>query len=229
MFKFLKPVFIARIELPHPPFDYQNEDHHYLIGQRIARFKQAQSALFELDRYVAIALGIGAFCWVGAYLLPLVTLSIIGFCFATYALVHRSELFRQYKEIHDDLIETFQWSMGDKTGNHWYKLGEESIQELIETLGPWVNAETICTWQPQDLVSSNRLSFARRNELAENFKMKLIYFSQGKQTENWGFHLYGENSTDNLLQFIKAKFKNKAQVFVQEHAQEVGEFLTKVT
>lgn len=217
---------IARVQLPDASFNYQTPVHIDIINKRIERFKQAQTALHSLDRNIVVSWMLGSACWVGAYVFPLVTASIVSFCYSTHCLTRRPECFRQYKEALDDLIAVYKWSMGKEMGNHWYKLGEESIQTLIETLGPWVSKETIYTWQDKDLAPSSVLSLARRNEPKESFKIKLTLFAEGKQTENWQFPLYGENGIDDLMGTVQAYFKREAKEAVEKHAKEaVASFL----
>ncbi len=208
---FERSPLIPKIELPEPHriFDYTNPSHLEIINQRTMRFKQAQTALHALDSNIINGLTIGSSAWLGIYFLPLVTVSIACFCFATHYASHRPEVFKNYQEALNDLIEAYVWSMGRETHQHWHKMGVKLIQDMILTLGPCVTKETIYTWRLEDLNPASGfypLRPKRDIEPSLEFKAKLAQFASGNSTKEWQFALYGENGSDDFLGALREHF-----------------------
>ncbi|MDI9818995.1 MULTISPECIES: hypothetical protein [unclassified Legionella] len=204
-------ALVPRVELADAPFNYQNSAHLEIIGKRLARFKQAQMALYAADIKIVSGILMGTVFWLSSYIVPSVTMAIAGFSYAFYHMGRHAEVARNYREALDDLIQVYNWSMGKDTGNHWYKLGVGNIQSLILTLGPWVAKETIYTWKDADLEPASAMSFAKRKEPSNAVKIKLAQFAAGEQTANWLFHIYGEAGTRGLTDIIKGYFQREVQ------------------
>ncbi|MCC5014533.1 MULTISPECIES: hypothetical protein [unclassified Legionella] len=217
---FEEPALIPRVELGDGNFNYKSANHLDIIGKRCLRFQQAQKHLHRIDNNIIRGAVIGSASWVGSYVFPLVTVSIAAFCFATYHYAHHAEAFKQYQEALNDLIAAYNWSMGRNTGDHWYKLGVLSLQDLVLTLGPCVKSETICTWSMGDLEPASMLSRAKRdNEPTTLFKAKLTQFAAGEQTKEWRFKIYGEGGTDDLWSvFLQSNGKDLATEAVRRTA-----------
>lgn len=209
---FEESSLIPRVELGDENFNYKSAKHLDIIGKRCLRFQQAQKILHRTDNNIVRGIAIGSASWVGCYVFPLVTVSIAAFCFATYHYAHHEEAFKQYHDALNDLIAAYNWSMGRKTGDHWYKFGSIPLQELVLTLGPWVKSETICTWSTSDLEPASMLSRAKRdNEPTTSFKARLTQFAAGEQTKGWQFKIYGEGGTDDLWSvFLQSNSKDLA-------------------
>ncbi|WED42806.1 hypothetical protein [Legionella cardiaca] len=191
-------------------FDYQNSKHVDVIKNRIARFKQAQAALYNFDNKILTGLTVGTVCWLGAAVpipfLPTITISLGGFSYASYQLGRRpqSGLVEPYRNALTELIEVYKWSMSNKK-NTWYKLGVPAIQDLILTLGPWVNQDTITVWSDEDLAPGKFTS--RGLEPSDEFKAKLKEFETGVQTKNIWYSVYGQNGQDDLVVAASAYLK----------------------
>ncbi|KTC86918.1 hypothetical protein [Legionella brunensis] len=202
-------------------FDYRNTEHIDIIKNRIARFKQAQAAIYSFDNKIISGLAVGTVCWAGASIplpfTPTITISLASFSYASYQLGRRpdSGLLEPYREALTDLIEVYKWSMHGKT-NTWYKLGVPQIQDLILTLGPWVPTETIAIWEEKDL-EPGRFS-SRGLEPTKEFKDKLNELAAGAHTKSIWFSVYGENGTDDLINAASAYLKQVALGAAEKYA-----------
>lgn len=213
---FNPPLITVANQIPSTNFNYQSPAHLEIINKKIERFKQTQDALIVADNNMVIGLLVGSTCWVSSYIFPTVSLSIAGFCFATLNATQRKEHFKLYKEALNDLIAIYQWSMGRETGNHWYKIALNDIQNLITTLGPWVSKKTLCTWDADALKPGKvaGLTSNRRNEIPEEFEEKLHRLMSETQISNWRYQLYGENCNDDAAGFAQSYATKKANEII---------------
>ncbi|KTD20862.1 Uncharacterised protein [Legionella lansingensis] len=209
-----------RMELLTKTFNYKSQEHLDFIQNRITRFKQAQAALYNYDNTIISSLTVGLVFYAGGSIIPFLpsfAISIGGFSYASYLVGNREQagLVRPYREALTDLIEVYQWSMGNKTDT-WWKLGVLEIQDLILTLGPMVRKETIAVWEEKDLQPGALLS--RGKEPTEAFKTKATEFAAGTQMQSIWFAVYGENGNDDILGMATAYLKHTAQGAAEKYA-----------
>lgn len=197
---------ITKVSILEEKFNYQNSAHLEYINQAIDRFTLTQKALQANDQSIINAAAICIGCWIGSYLFPTVTASLIASCFATYHWTKRPEYQKQYKNALTDLISVYEWSMGATTNHHWYKLAVKEIQHLILTLGPWVSRNTLETWG-DDVLKPNTLdgyTVGRRKDISPEFEDKLHELQTGSHMARWQYRLYGENGIEDLETFFKS-------------------------
>lgn len=203
------PVTTCHLQIPNTLFNYTIPSHLELIDVHVAKFNTSLHALQQLDCNILISLAIGSACYVGTYILPLVSLTIVGFCMATHYYAKRTEAYKQYRNALTELIKVYQWSMGKETGEHWHKLAVPNLQQLIITLGPWVSKETIYTWSLQDLkpasLSLGSLMGHRRSDLTESFEQTLHRLATGTQAADYLYRLYGEYGIEDILDTLRVK------------------------
>ncbi len=197
----------SQLNLPKETFNYKNSAHLEFVEKQISRFKESADALKAIDYKICLGVIVGSTCYLGAYIFPLVTLSIAGFSFAAHAQAKRSEAYEKYRQSLDDLIAIYNWSMGKNTGDHWYKLAIKPIQDLILTLGPCVPPDVIHTWTSEDLKpnSLNPRNFfgGRRNDISQEFENQLARFAAGTQVSDLTYRIYGQHGFNDLLQTLK--------------------------
>lgn len=194
-----------RFVKPDNPFDYQSNTHLHIVNQQVERFSKALADLQAVDDHILIGTGIAVSSWLTCGFLPLVTVGMVVSAYVGYCSHTRTEYASRYKEALEDLIAVYQWSMGKNTDNMWYKLGQKDLQNLIVTLGPWVNTETIFTWRKDDLQPSTlaKLTTGRRTDIPEETERQLLRLEEGLHMSSVKFRLYGEGSVDKLLSSIK--------------------------
>ncbi|KTD61239.1 hypothetical protein [Legionella spiritensis] len=191
----------GRVTLPEGGFDYQSASHLEFLQNQIKRFSDAQKALQNVDYHIIVSGAVSAAGYVGCWVLPLVTVTLAAGCWATYNATVRKQYDKEYREALEDLTVVYQWAMGKDTGNLWYKLGVKEVLELITTLGPWVKAETIHTWNEDDLKPGKLYS---REHFTRDKEVQLLQFASGVQTTSWSYKLYGEDGVRDALETLKA-------------------------
>lgn len=184
-------------------FDYQNPVHLRVISDSVIQFKSKLDALTFVDYRILMGAAIGSVAYVGAYLFPVVLVSIAACCVSAYNLGIRPPIYKEYREALEDLIRVFKWSMGANTKDYWYKLAVNEIMDLISTLGPWVSAQTIVTWSHDDLKPARMSLMSRRMDLPVEFENKLTRFASGEQSTVWAYRLYGETGSDRIFDMVR--------------------------
>ncbi|MGQ3889632.1 hypothetical protein ACQUW5_11430 [Legionella sp. CNM-1927-20] len=204
---FRNPMQSSQLSLPREAFNYKNSAHLEIIEKQISRFKESADALKALDYNIFLGVIVGSSCYFGSYLFPVVTISIASFSLAAHAHAKRPIAYEKYRQALDDLINTYNWSMGKNTGNHWHKLAIKTLQDLILTLGPCVAPEVIHTWTADDLKpnSLNPKNFfsGRRNDITEEFEKQLARFAAGTQVSELTYRIYGQHGLNDLWQTLK--------------------------
>ncbi|MDP1604954.1 MAG: hypothetical protein Q8M03_17025 [Legionella sp.] len=190
----LVPSINGRLELPEE-FDYKSAEHLKIITRQIERFTTALEDLQSIDRKIYIAGGTCLSAYIGTCIFSITWLSILSSAVSGWYLKAHFEKYPQYHEALEDLIKTYEWAMGKDTGKHWYKFPLPQIQELIETLGPWVTSNRIHTWKDTDLTTTSLFNSvpSPRKDISEAFHKRLAEFAAGKQAKGWNFSLYGED------------------------------------
>ncbi len=210
---FQNPAEPVQLNLPRETFNYKNPAHLELIEKQINRFNEAAGALKSLDYNIFLGAAIGSACYFGSYILPLVTISIVGFSLAAHAHAKRPPVYERYRKALEDLISVYNWSMGKDTGDHWYKLGKKTVQDLILTLGPCVAPEVIHTWRAEDLrpntLNPRNFFSTRRDDIPEEFEKQLAKFAAGIQVSELTYRIYGQHGLDDLWQTLKATVANQ--------------------
>lgn len=201
-----KPVSrikVGHVELPET-FNYKEAQDIELIEGQIERFKLALSALQSTDKMIIYGAACATGCFAGSYIFPLTLVGYACSSVAAYYAAKRPEVFKEYRKALNDLIAVYNWSMAKGSDAYWYKLGVPAIQDLIQNLGPWVNSETICTWEDKDLEPGK---IARRPEPSDEFKAHLKQLAMGTQTTNVWFNFYGHNGIESIPELL-GKLKN---------------------
>lgn len=204
---FRTPAQSFQLNLPKETFNYRNSSHLELIAKQISRFNESAEALRSLDYNIFLGVAIGSSSYFGSYIFPLVTLSIIGFSLATYAYAKRLPMYEKYKQVLEDLIAVYNWSMGKNTGDHWHKLAIKPLQDLILTLGPCVAPDIIHTWTTDDLrpnsLDPRNFFSSRRSDISEEFERQLEKFAIGAQVSELAYRIYGQHGLGDLWQALK--------------------------
>ncbi|KTD45961.1 hypothetical protein Lrub_2758 [Legionella rubrilucens] len=194
-----------RFVKPDSDFDYQSSTHINIVNQQVARFSKALADLQTVDAHILVGTGAAVVSWLTCGFLPLATVGMVASVYVGYCARSRKEYANDYKKALDDLIAVYQWAMGKNSDKMWYKLGQKDLQNLIVTLGPWVNTDTIHTWRKEDLQPSTlaKLTTGRRAEISEETERQLLRLAEGVHMNSTQFRLYGEGSVDTLLSSIK--------------------------
>ncbi|MDX1836136.1 hypothetical protein DIZ81_03110 [Legionella taurinensis] len=195
----------GRFVKPDSDFDYQSSIHIKIVNQQVERFSKALADLQAVDAHILVGTGAAVFSWLTCGFLPLVTVGMVASAYAGYCAHSRKEYASDYKEALEDLIAVYQWAMGKNSDKMWYKLGTRELQNLIVTLGPWVNTDTIHTWRKEDMQPSTlaKLTTSRRTDISEETERQLLRLAEGVHMNSAQFRLYGEGSVDTLLSSIK--------------------------
>ncbi|QRN02466.1 hypothetical protein GH742_00445 [Legionella sp. MW5194] len=194
-----------RFVKPDSDFDYQSTTHIKIVNQQVERFSKALADLQTVDAHILAGTGVAVVSWLTCGFLPLVTVGMVASTYVGYCAHSRKEYASDYKKALEDLIAVYQWAMGKNSDKMWYKLGTPELQNLIVTLGPWVNTDTIHTWRKEDLQPSTLAKFTtgRRTDVSEETERQLLRLSEGIHMNSAQFRLYGEGSVDTLLSSIK--------------------------
>ncbi|WP_419419805.1 hypothetical protein ACNVED_00435 [Legionella sp. D16C41] len=210
---FRNPGQSSHLSLPREAFNYKNPIHLEIIEKQISQFKEAADTLKAIDYNIFLGVIVGSSCYFGSYIFPLVTFSIAGFSLAAHAHAKRPIAYEKYRQALDELVATYEWSMGKNTGDHWYKLAVGPLQNLILTLGPCVAPEIIHTWTADDLKpnSLNPKNFfsTRRTDISEEFEKQLAKFAAGTQVSEMTYRIYGQHGFDDLWQTLKTTVANQ--------------------
>lgn len=208
-----------RLTLPPTSFNYDSDAHRGLIGQQVDRFNKALADLQTVDDHILMGAGIVTASWLTCGFLPLTTVGMVVSSYVGYCGATRSEYDRRYRDAQQDLIALYQWAMGKDSGNIWYKLGVKDVQNLIVTLGPWVNKETIHTWRSDDLKPSgfSALTSTRRSDVPADIENVMTQLAAGVHMNTVKFRLYGEGSVDKLLSSIKDNLMSKVTALTMSY------------
>jgi hypothetical protein len=176
-------------------FNYKDPSHLEILQTKINTFTQALEDLQTIDNQIAKGLVLGSACWVGIYLFPLVSLSIVGFCYATHNAAQRNVVLDKYVKALNDLCDVYDWAM--IKDNKWNYLRENDIQLLIKTLSPWVSVNSIKRWNDVD----RQPRLLGNDALPQAFQKQLDDVEAGKHLQSWRYSLYSKEGVDNMHNF----------------------------
>ncbi|MGQ3891765.1 hypothetical protein [Legionella sp. CNM-4043-24] len=184
-------------------FNYKDATHLRVVSDSINQFTSKLNALMYIDYRIAMAAAISGIAYVGAYIFPLVLVSIAAASIASYNLGIRGPIHLEYRDALNELIKVYQWTMTAGSANYWYKLAVPQLQDLISTLGPWVTAKTIATWTHDDLRPARLSLESRRSDIPVDFENRLTSLAAGEQMKNLPYRLYGETASATLSEFLR--------------------------
>lgn len=117
------------------PYDLQNFNHGLLLNDCTVLFNAKLDALKAADYRMAIGFSVGVAAFVLSFVFPVSMVMVAGFAYGAYYLALRQQLYTEYTQSLENMMNALKWSTGDVKNNRGV-LSSEVILNLVKALVP---------------------------------------------------------------------------------------------
>ncbi|WP_133140593.1 hypothetical protein [Legionella genomosp. 1] len=198
-------MILSRFTKPDHAFSASSEADRKILTELTDKFKKRLEEYHSANVLGVILLSATVGLYISSYLFIPVFLSLFAGMGAGYELKSIGERERLYKQARADLLDAYQWAMGEDTGDHCNKMNCDEVRELIFTLGNYVPSATIITWKNAEprgtglgaiaaavsAVTSVFTTTAEPDEQQKKLQDFLVYLAQNRHVDTLAYQIYG--------------------------------------